>query len=38
MEQISDWGKKVVIVLNKVDLLQDDEELVQVETFEMENA
>ena len=38
MEQISDWGKKVVIVLNKVDLLQDVEELAQVETFEMENA
>ena len=38
MEQISDWGKKVVIVLNKVDLLQDDEELAQVETFVMENA
>ncbi|MEA3325799.1 MAG: dynamin family protein [Chloroflexota bacterium] len=38
MEQISDWGKKVVIVLNKVDLLQDEDELTQVETFVRENA
>ncbi len=38
MGQIRDWGKKVVIVLNKIDLLQDEEELAQVETFVSENA
>ena len=38
MGQIRDWGKKVVIVLNKVDLLQDDNELVEVETFVSKNA
>ncbi len=38
MQQIRDWGKKVVIVLNKVDLLQDEDELRQVETFVRENA
>jgi len=38
MGQIRDWGKKVVIVLNKIDLLQDEEELVQVEDFVRENA
>ncbi len=38
MGQIRDWGKKVVIVLNKVDLLQNDDEQAQVETFVRENA
>ncbi len=38
MGQIRDWGKKVVIVLNKVDLLQDDDEQAQVETFVRDNA
>ncbi|MGI6740153.1 MAG: dynamin family protein [Brevefilum sp.] len=38
MGQIRDWGKKVVIVLNKVDLLQDNEEIKQVEAFVKENA
>ncbi|MFN2302897.1 MAG: dynamin family protein, partial [Anaerolineales bacterium] len=38
MGEIRDWGKKVVIVLNKVDLLQDETELQQVETFVRENA
>ena len=38
MGEIRDWGKKVVIVLNKIDLLQDEEELHQVETFVRENA
>ena len=38
MGQIRDWGKKVVIVLNKIDLLQDEEELAQVQTFVSENA
>ena len=38
MSQIRDWGKKVVIVLNKIDLLQEEDELAQVEAFVSENA
>ncbi len=38
LEKIRDWGKKVVIVLNKVDLFQSREELEQVESFIGENA
>jgi small GTP-binding protein len=38
MEHIRDWGKKVVIILNKTDLLQDEEELAQVLQFVKENA
>ena len=37
MQQIRDWGKKVVIVLNKIDILQDENELAQVKTFVEEN-
>ena len=38
LEKIHDWGKKVVIVLNKVDLFQTREELDQVMAFISENA
>ncbi len=38
MEHIRDWGKKVVIILNKIDLLQDEEEIQQVLQFVKENA
>ncbi len=38
LEQIRDWGKKVVIVLNKVDLFESEEDLSQVEKFMRENA
>jgi small GTP-binding protein len=38
LEQIRDWGKKVVVVLNKVDLFQNEEELAQVRSFIAENA
>jgi small GTP-binding protein len=38
MERIRDWGKKVVIVLNKIDLFQSEEELEQVQTFIAQNA
>ena len=38
MGEIRDWGKKVIIVLNKIDLLQDEEEIHQVETFVRENS
>jgi small GTP-binding protein len=38
MEKIRDWGKKVVIVLNKIDLFQSREELDQVVMFIGQNA
>lgn len=38
LEMIRDWGKKVVVVLNKIDLFQSDDELGQVQTFITENA
>jgi small GTP-binding protein len=38
LEKIRDWGKKVVIVLNKIDLFQSREELYQVVMFIGENA
>jgi small GTP-binding protein len=38
MEHIRAWGKKVVVVLNKIDILQNIDELAQVETFIAENA
>lgn len=38
LQHIRDWGKKVVIILNKIDLLQDEDELTQIETFVRENA
>src|SRR5512143_1318299 len=38
LEQIRDWGKKVIIVLNKIDLFQSSDELEQVVAFIGENA
>lgn len=38
LEHIREWGKKVVVVLNKIDLFQDSHELDQVQTFIAENA
>jgi small GTP-binding protein len=38
MEQIRSWGKKVVIVLNKIDLFQEEDDLEKVERFIAENA
>lgn len=38
MAHIRDWGKKVIIILNKIDLLQDEQELKQVLDFVKENA
>jgi small GTP-binding protein len=38
LEQIRAWGKKVVIVLNKIDLFQDEDDLTKVERFIAENA
>ena len=38
MAHIRDWGKKVVIVINKLDILQEEDELRQVEDFVRDNA
>jgi hypothetical protein len=38
LERIRDWGKKVVVVVNKIDILQSVEELNQVRTFVNDNA
>jgi small GTP-binding protein len=38
LERIRDWGKKVLIVLNKIDLFQTQEELDMVIAFIHENA
>lgn len=38
LERIRDWGKKVVVVLNKIDLFQGEAELDQVRQFIAENA
>jgi hypothetical protein len=37
LEKIREWGKKVIILLNKIDLLQEDE-IVQVVEFIRQNA
>lgn len=38
LELIREWGKKVVVVLNKVDILEDPEELASIERFVRENV
>jgi small GTP-binding protein len=38
LERIRDWGKKVVVIVNKVDIFQNEEELEQVRKFISENA
>jgi small GTP-binding protein len=38
LERIRDWGKKVVVVINKTDLFQTEDELDQVREFIVENA
>jgi translation elongation factor EF-G len=38
LEKIRNWGKKVLIVLNKIDLFQSNEELDQVVAFIKENT
>jgi small GTP-binding protein len=38
METIREWGKKIVLVLNKIDLLQNQEELDRVLAFIEENS
>ncbi|HWU38785.1 MAG TPA: dynamin family protein, partial [Candidatus Acidoferrum sp.] len=38
LEVIRNWGKKIIFVINKIDILQNAREIVQVETFVRENA
>ncbi len=38
LELIREWGKKVVVVLNKVDILEDPRELESIERFVKENV
>lgn len=38
IESIRDWGKKVVFVVNKVDILEGDAEIAEIERFIVENA
>jgi hypothetical protein len=38
LEQIRDWGKKVIVALNKIDILQSPEEQHEVQTFVTDQA
>jgi small GTP-binding protein len=38
LELIRNWGKKVVIVINKIDILQNEAELEEVRNYVIENA
>jgi len=38
LELIRNWGKKVVFVINKIDIMGDEQEIAQVEGFVRENA
>ena len=38
LEKIRNWGKKVVFVINKIDILQDEADLDQIKSFILENA
>jgi len=38
LERIRDWGKKVVFLINKIDILESDEEIAQVESYVRGNA
>lgn len=38
LKRIRDWGKKVVIVINKIDILQADDDLEQIVRFVANNA
>lgn len=38
LEQIRDWGKKVVIVINKIDILPGDRERTEVRSYVADNA
>ncbi|MGQ9647294.1 MAG: dynamin family protein [Thermodesulfobacteriota bacterium] len=38
LEQIREWGKKIVFVLNKIDLLNNEDDRSQIEDFVLKNA
>ena len=38
LEHIREWGKKVIFVINKIDILQSEQEIHQIETFIVENV
>ena len=38
LERIREWGKKIVIIVNKIDLVADDEDREQILAFVRENA
>jgi len=38
IEAIREWGKKIVFVVNKVDILRGDDEIAEIERFIVENA
>jgi small GTP-binding protein len=38
LEQIREWGKKIVVVVNKIDILRGEEEVRRIEAFITENA
>ncbi len=38
LDQIKSWGKKVVLVINKIDILQNPEALEEIQVFVSENA
>lgn len=38
LERIRGWGKKVVIAINKIDILEKEEEITKVKDFVLENA
>lgn len=38
MQSIRDWGKKVVIILNKIDILEDEQQLIQIVDFIQNNT
>jgi small GTP-binding protein len=38
LEHIRDWGKKVVFLINKIDILESDHEVAQVVSYVRENA
>jgi small GTP-binding protein len=38
MEQVRGWGKKVILVINKIDILEDDDQIEQVSRFVSDNA
>ena len=38
LERIREWGKKVMIIINKIDIIEDEESIQKVETFIQENS